>query len=345
MINDYGRKYKILKDSDSNLKGEDTRESLAAVISVKMPEPQFEGQTKSKLGNSEVRPIVDALVSEGLSTFLEENPAVAKAILERCLGAARAREAARKARDLTRRKSVLESASLPGKLADCTERDPAKCEIFIVEGDSAGGSAKTGRDRHYQAILPLRGKILNVEKTRLDKILLNQEIKNMITAFGCGIGQEFNIDKLRYHRIVCMTDADVDGAHIRILMLTFFYRYMPELIKQGYVYSAMPPLYKVTKGKQEYYVYDDAELQSLLDKLGRETKAEIQRYKGLGEMSSEQLWSTTMNPETRTMKRFELADAIAADEIFTLLMGDKVEPRKEFIEKNAKMVAETDLDL
>ena len=345
VINDYGRKYKILKDSDSNLKGEDTRESLAAVISVKMPEPQFEGQTKSKLGNSEVRPIVDALVSEGLSTFLEENPAVAKAILERCLGAARAREAARKARDLTRRKSVLESASLPGKLADCTERDPAKCEIFIVEGDSAGGSAKTGRDRHYQAILPLRGKILNVEKTRLDKILLNQEIKNMITAFGCGIGQEFNIDKLRYHRIVCMTDADVDGAHIRILMLTFFYRYMPELIKQGYVYSAMPPLYKVTKGKQEYYVYDDAELQSLLDKLGRETKAEIQRYKGLGEMSSEQLWSTTMNPETRTMKRFELADAIAADEIFTLLMGDKVEPRKEFIEKNAKTVAETDLDL
>mgnify|MGYP004630258107 CR=1 FL=1 len=345
VINDYGRKYKILKDSDSNLKGEDTRESLAAVISVKMPEPQFEGQTKSKLGNSEVRPIVDALVSEGLSTFLEENPAVAKAILERCLGAARAREAARKARDLTRRKSVLESASLPGKLADCTERDPAKCEIFIVEGDSAGGSAKTGRDRHYQAILPLRGKILNVEKTRLDKILLNQEIKNMITAFGCGIGQEFNIDKLRYHRIVCMTDADVDGAHIRILMLTFFYRYMPELIKQGYVYSAMPPLYKVTKGKQEYYVYDDVELQSLLDKLGRETKAEIQRYKGLGEMSSEQLWSTTMNPETRTMKRFELADAIAADEIFTLLMGDKVEPRKEFIEKNAKMVAETDLDL
>ncbi len=345
VINDYGRKYKILKDSDSHLKGEDTRESLAAVISVKMPEPQFEGQTKSKLGNSEVRPIVDALVSEGLSTFLEENPAVAKAILERCLGAARAREAARKARDLTRRKSVLESASLPGKLADCTERDPAKCEIFIVEGDSAGGSAKTGRDRHYQAILPLRGKILNVEKTRLDKILLNQEIKNMITAFGCGIGQEFNIDKLRYHRIVCMTDADVDGAHIRILMLTFFYRYMPELIKQGYVYSAMPPLYKVTKGKQEYYVYDDAELQSLLDKLGRETKAEIQRYKGLGEMSSEQLWSTTMNPETRTMKRFELADAIAADEIFTLLMGDKVEPRKEFIEKNAKMVAETDLDL
>ena len=345
VINDYGRRYKILKEADSDLKGEDTRESLAAIVSVKMHEPQFEGQTKSKLGNSEVRPIVYALVTEGLTTYFEENPTVARAILDRCLGAARAREAARKARDLTRRKTVLESAALPGKLADCSERDPAKCEIFIVEGDSAGGSAKTGRDRHYQAILPLRGKILNVEKTRLDKILMNQEIKNMITAFGCGVGQDFNLDKLRYHRIVCMTDADVDGAHIRILMLTFFYRYMPELIKQGYVYSAMPPLYKVTKGKQEYYVYDDAELQALLDKLGRDTKAEIQRYKGLGEMSSEQLWTTTMNPETRTMKRFELADAIAADETFTLLMGDRVEPRKEFIEQNAKTVTEMDLDL
>ena len=345
VINDYGRRYKILKEADSDLKGEDTRESLAAIVSVKMHEPQFEGQTKSKLGNSKVRPIVYALVTEGLTTYFEENPTVARAILDRCLGAARAREAARKARDLTRRKTVLESAALPGKLADCSERDPAKCEIFIVEGDSAGGSAKTGRDRHYQAILPLRGKILNVEKTRLDKILMNQEIKNMITAFGCGVGQDFNLDKLRYHRIVCMTDADVDGAHIRILMLTFFYRYMPELIKQGYVYSAMPPLYKVTKGKQEYYVYDDAELQALLDKLGRDTKAEIQRYKGLGEMSSEQLWTTTMNPETRTMKRFELADAIAADETFTLLMGDRVEPRKEFIEQNAKTVTEMDLDL
>ncbi len=342
-VNDYGRKYKILKDADSNLKGEDTRESLAAIVSVKMPEPQFEGQTKSKLGNSEVKPIVDKLVYEGLSTFLEENPAVSKIILDRCLGAARAREAARKARDMTRRKTVLETASLPGKLADCSERDPAKCEIFIVEGDSAGGSAKEGRDRHYQAILPLRGKILNVEKTRLDKILVNQQIKNMITAFGCGIGQEFNLEKLRYHRIVCMTDADVDGAHIRILMLTFFYRYMPELIKQGYVYSAMPPLYKITKGKNEYYVYSDEELQRKLDELGRDTKAEIQRYKGLGEMSAEQLWTTTMNPETRTMKRFELSDAIAADEIFTLLMGDQVEPRREFIEQNAKMV--TDLDL
>ena len=342
-VNDYGRRYKILKDADANLKQEDVRESLAAIISVKMPEPQFEGQTKSKLGNSEVRGIVDSLVSDSLSTFFEENPSVARAILDRCLGAARAREAARKARELTRRKSVLESGSMPGKLADCSERDPAKCEIFIVEGDSAGGSAKTGRDRHFQAILPLRGKILNVEKTRLDKILINQEIKNMITAFGCGIGQDFNLEKLRYHRIVCMTDADVDGAHIRILMLTFFYRYMPELIKQGYVYSAMPPLYKITKGKQEYYVYSDEELQQTLDRLGRETKAEIQRYKGLGEMSSEQLWSTTMDPDTRTMKQFNLSDAMAADEIFTLLMGDKVEPRREFIEHNSKLV--TDLDL
>ncbi len=343
VINDYGRKYKMIKDADANLKSDDVRESLAAIVSVKMPEPQFEGQTKSKLGNSEVRGIVDSLFSESLSTYFEENPNVAKTILDRCLGAARAREAARKARELTRRKSALESGSMPGKLADCSERDPAKCEIFMVEGDSAGGSAKTGRDRHFQAILPLRGKILNVEKTRLDKILINQEIKNMITAFGCGIGDEFNIAKLRYHRIVCMTDADVDGAHIRILMLTFFYRYMPELIKQGYVYSAMPPLYKITKGKQEYYVYDDTELQQLLDKLGRDNKPEIQRYKGLGEMSSEQLWTTTMNPETRTMKRFTLSDAIAADEVFTLLMGDKVEPRKEFIEQNCKMVADLDL--
>ena len=336
-INNYGRKYKILKDADANLKGEDTRESLAAVISVKMPEPQFEGQTKSKLGNSEVRPIVDSLVYEGLEIFLEENPAVAKTILERCLGAARAREAARKARDLTRRKTVLESGSLPGKLADCTERDPSKCEIFIVEGDSAGGSAKTGRDRMYQAILPLRGKILNVEKARLDKILISEQIKNMITAFGCGVGDDFNIDKLRYHRIVCMTDADVDGAHIRILMLTFFYRYMRPLIEKGYVYIAMPPLYKVTKGKQEYYVYNDQELQKLLDQIGRETKAEIQRYKGLGEMSSEQLWHTTMNPETRTMMKVTMEDAMAADEIITLLMGDKVEPRREFIEQNSEL--------
>ena len=346
VINDYGRnkcRPPVLKDADANLKGEDVRESLTAIVSVKMHEPQFEGQTKSKLGNSEVRPIVDAMVAEGLSTYLEENPAVARMILDRCCNAARAREAARKARDLTRRKTVLESASLPGKLADCSERDPAKCEIFIVEGDSAGGSAKTGRDRHYQAILPLRGKILNVEKTRLDKILLNQEIKNMITAFGCGIGEEFNADKLRYHRIVCMTYADVDGAHIRILMLTFFYRYMRPLIENGYVYIAMPPLYKVTKNKQEYYVYDDVELEKLMQQIGRDPKPEIQRYKGLGEMSSEQLWTTTMNPETRTMMKVSVEDAMAADEIMSLLMGDKVEPRREFIEQNYDMV--TDLDL
>ena len=303
VINDYGRnkcRPPVLKDADANLKGEDVRESLTAIVSVKMHEPQFEGQTKSKLGNSEVRPIVDAMVAEGLSTYLEENPAVARMILDRCCNAARAREAARKARDLTRRKTVLESASLPGK-------------------------------------------ILNVEKTRLDKILLNQEIKNMITAFGCGIGEEFNADKLRYHRIVCMTDADVDGAHIRILMLTFFYRYMRPLIENGYVYIAMPPLYKVTKNKQEYYVYDDVELEKLMQQIGRDPKPEIQRYKGLGEMSSEQLWTTTMNPETRTMMKVSVEDAMAADEIMSLLMGDKVEPRREFIEQNYDMV--TDLDL
>ncbi len=342
-INDYGRRFKMLKDSDANLKAEDVRESLAAVISVKLKEPQFEGQTKSKLGNSQVRSIVDALVSEELSAFLEENPSVAHAILDRCLGAARAREAARKARELTRRKTVLESAALPGKLADCSETDPAKCEIFIVEGDSAGGSAKTGRDRHYQAILPLRGKILNVEKTRIDKALMNAEIKNMITAFGCGVGPEFDLSKLRYHRIVCMTDADVDGAHIRILMLTFFYRYMRPLIDNGYVYIAMPPLYKVTKGKQEHYVYDDNELQRLLDEIGRDPKPEIQRYKGLGEMSAEQLWQTTMNPETRTMLQVTARDAVAADEAMTLLMGDQVEPRREFIEQNYNMVADLDI--
>ena len=342
-INDYGRRYKYLKEADTNLKSEDVRESIAAVISVKLMEPQFEGQTKSKLGNSVVRGIVDSLVSEELSAYLEENPSVGRAILDRCLGAARAREAARKARELTRRKTVLESASLPGKLADCSERDPAKCEIFIVEGDSAGGSAKTGRDRHFQAIMPLRGKILNVEKTRIDKALLNAEIKNMITAFGCGFGDEFDLAKLRYHRIVCMTDADVDGAHIRILMLTFFYRYMRPLIDNGFVYIAMPPLYKVTKGKQEHYVYDDKELQALLDRIGRDPKPEIQRYKGLGEMSAEQLWTPTMNPETRTMKQVTAHDAIAADEAMTLLMGDQVEPRREFIEQNYDLVRDLDV--
>ncbi len=343
VINDYGRKYKILKEADSNLKGEDVRESLAAIISVKLVEPQFEGQTKSKLGSSEVKDVVNTLMKEQLSIFLEENPPIARAILDRCLGAARAREAARKARDLTRRKTVLESASLPGKLADCSERDPSKCEIFLVEGDSAGGSAKTGRDRHFQAILPLRGKILNVEKTRLDKALSNAEIKAMITAFGCGIGDDFNPDKLRYHRIVCMTDADVDGSHIRILMLTFFYRYMRPLIEKGFVYIAMPPLYKVTKQKQEYYVYDDAELEQLMQRIGRDPKPEIQRYKGLGEMSSEQLWTTTMDPATRTMMRVTAEDAMAADEVFTLLMGDKVEPRREFIEENATLVKDLDI--
>jgi len=342
-INDYGRKFKILKDADANLKGEDVRESLAAVISVKLKEPQFEGQTKSKLGNSEVRGIVESLVYEQLNDFLEETPSVAGVILDRCLGAARAREAARKARELTRRKSVLESAALPGKLADCSEQDPAKSEIFLVEGNSAGGSAKSGRDRHYQAILPLRGKILNVEKTRLDRVLMNEEIKNMITAFGCGIGQDFDLTKLRYHRIVCMTDADVDGAHIRVLMLTFFYRYMRPLIEKGYVYIAMPPLYKVTKNKVERYVYNDDALEELLNEIGREPKPEIQRYKGLGEMSSEQLWTTTMNPETRTMMQVTVADAIAADETFTLLMGDQVEPRREFIEQNYDLVPDLDV--
>ena len=342
-INDYGRKYKLIKDNEQNLKGEDVRESLTAIVSIKMEDPQFESQTKSKLGSGEVRGIVDSLVSEELSTYLEENPAVARAILDRCLSAQRAREAARKARELTRRKTVLESASLPGKLADCSERDPSKCEIFLVEGDSAGGSAKEGRDRHFQAILPLRGKILNVEKVNEAKALSNQEIRSMITAFGCGFGKDFDESKLRYHRIVCMTDADVDGAHIRILMLTFFYRFMRPLIEKGYVYAAMPPLYKVTRGKMERYVYDDEELQRVLDEIGRDPKPEIQRYKGLGEMSKEQLWSTTMDPAHRTMMRITPEDAMAADEIFTLLMGDQVEPRKKFIEENSDLVKDLDV--
>ena len=340
VINDYARKTGMLKANDANLTGDDVREGLTAIVSVKLVEPQFEGQTKTKLGNSEIRPLVDSMVSEKLATYLEENPSAARAVLDKCLSAARAREAARKARDLTRRKTALESAALPGKLADCSERDPAKCEIFIVEGDSAGGSAKQGRDRHFQAILPLRGKILNVEKTRMDRALSNAEIKAMITAFGAGFGKEFDPSKLRYHRIVCMTDADVDGNHIRILLLTFFYRFMPKLIEDGYVYAAQPPLYKVTRGKTEQYVYSDDQLQKLLDEMGRDAKPEIQRYKGLGEMSYQQLWDTTMNPETRSMYRVEMKDAIAADELFTLLMGDQVEPRKEFIEQNAKLVAD-----
>ncbi len=343
VVNDYARKSGALKGADQNLSGEDVREGLTAIISVKLQEPQFEGQTKAKLGNSEIRTIVDQLVSEGLSVYMEENPASAKIVIDKCLTAARAREAARKARDLTRRKTALESASLPGKLADCSERDPAKCEIFLVEGDSAGGSAKTGRDRHFQAILPLRGKILNVEKTRMDRILANDEIKAMITAFGGGFNQDFDPAKLRYHRIVCMTDADVDGSHIRILLLTFFYRHFPRLIEDGYVYIAQPPLYKVTRGKTVTYVYTDEQLQAYLDELGRDVKPDVQRYQGLGEMSSEQLWETTMNPATRSMYQVSIKDAIAADELFTLLMGDQVEPRREFIEENAKLVAELDI--
>ena len=343
VINDYGRKHGILKASDANLTGDDIREGMAAIVSVKLEDPQFESQTKSKLGNSEVRTIVNSLVGKQLGDYLEENPATAKLILDRCLAASRAREAARKARDLTRRKTVLESASLPGKLADCSERDPSKCEIFLVEGDSAGGSAKMGRDRHFQAILPLRGKILNVEKTRLDRVLANEEIKAMITAFGCGVGEDFDISKLRYDRIVCMTDADVDGSHIRILMLTFFYRYMRPLIEQGHVYAAQPPLYKVTYQKTERYCYSDAELDKVMTEIGREKKPDVQRYKGLGEMSAEQLWNTTMDPKQRTMLRVSVEDAIAADEIMSLLMGEKVEPRREFIEQNSKLVLDLDI--
>jgi DNA gyrase subunit B len=342
VINEYARKTNVLKAGDPNFSGEDTREGLAAIISVKLTEPQFEGQTKTKLGNSDIRGFVENTLNEKLAAYLEENPSVARMIMEKCVSAFRAREAAKKARDLTRRKNVLESASLPGKLADCSERDPRLCEIFIVEGNSAGGSAKQGRERKYQAVLPLRGKILNVEKTRLDRILANEEIKTMITAFGAGIGEEFNEEKLRYHKIICMTDADVDGSHIRTLLLTFFYRFMRPLIENGYVYIAQPPLYKVTKNKKEHYVYNDRELDELLEEIGREG-VELQRYKGLGEMNPEQLWDTTMNPETRTILRVELEDAISADETFSILMGDKVEPRRQFIEENARMVKNLDI--
>ena len=342
-LNDYARKYKILKDNDDALKGEDIREGLSAIVSVKLVEPQFEGQTKTKLGNAYIRGLVDSAVSEGMSVYLEEHPAEARAIVDKCLTAARARDAARKARELTRRKTALDSTSLPGKLTDCTEKDPEKCEIFIVEGDSAGGSAKMGRDPAHQAILPLRGKILNVEKTRMDKILANNEIRAMITAFGAGIDEEFDTSKLRYHKIVCMTDADVDGSHIRILMLTFFFRHMRPLIEQGYVYVAQPPLYRITKGKNIYYAYDDEELSSILERIGREPKPLINRYKGLGEMNPEQLWETTMDPERRVMLQVHLEDAMKADEIFSVLMGDKVEPRREFIENNSKLVVDLDV--
>ena len=340
--NDYAKKNNIIKGNQSNLSGEDIREGITSVISLKIREPQFEGQTKTKLGNSEVRGIVDSIVSEGLNEYFEEHPDITKKILDKAVMAARAREAARKARELTRRKNALEVSSLPGKLADCSVKDPAHCEIFIVEGDSAGGSAKQGRDRRFQAILPIRGKILNVEKARLDRIYANAEIRTMITAFGSGISDEFDLSKLRYNKIVIMTDADVDGAHIRTLLLTFFYRYMKPLIEHGHVYIAQPPLYQIRKGKKSWYTYSDDELTAKLDEVGRDS-AVIQRYKGLGEMNPEQLWDTTMNPEGRTMLQVSMEDAEAADELFTILMGDKVEPRRQFIEEHAKLARNLDI--
>ena len=343
VINDYAKKFGHIKESDKNLSGDDVREGLTAVVSVKISEPQFEGQTKTKLGNSEVRGVVDSIVADGVGTFLEENPAVGKIIIDKALMAARARDAARKARELTR-KSVLERSTLPGKLADCSSKDPMECEIYIVEGDSAGGSAKQGRNRKFQAILPLRGKILNVEKQRLDRILNADSIRSMVTAFGAGIGKDFDVSKLRYNRIIIMTDADVDGAHIRTLLLTFFYRYMRPLIDEGHVFIAQPPLYKVSKGKKEIYAYTDEELESALNEMGgKDSSVDIQRYKGLGEMNANQLWDTTMNPEERILLKATVEDAIAADEIFTILMGDKVEPRREFIKKNAKKVSNLDI--
>ncbi len=344
-FNDYARKNKLLKDSEPNLSGDDIREGLTAIVSVKIEDPQFEGQTKQKLGNSEARGAVDSVVSKQLEIFLEQNPSVAKTTIEKSVLAQRAREAARKARDLTRRKSALDSMSLPGKLADCSDKDPKNCEIYIVEGDSAGGSAKTARNRATQAILPLRGKILNVEKARLDKIYANKEIKAMITAFGTGIHEDFDISKLRYHKIIIMTDADVDGAHIATLLLTFLYRFMPELIKQGYVYLAQPPLYKIEKNKKIWYAYDDDELNNILTEIGRDGNNKIQRYKGLGEMDAEQLWETTMDPEKRILLRVTMDEAATSeiDLVFTTLMGDKVEPRREFIEENARFVKNLDI--
>ena len=344
-FNDYARKNKLLKENEPNLSGDDIREGLTTIISIKIGEPQFEGQTKQKLGNSEARGAVDSIVSEKLMIFLEQNPAVGKIIAEKAVLAQRARDAARKARDLTRRKTALETMSLPGKLADCSDKDPEKCEIYIVEGDSAGGSAKTARSRATQAILPLRGKILNVEKSRLDKILVNNEIKAMITAFGTGIHEEFDISKLRYHKIIIMTDANVDGAHISTLLLTFFYRFMPELIRQGYVYLAQPPLYKIEKNKKVWYAYDDNQLNDILNEIGRDQNNRIQRYKGLGEMDPEQLWETTMDPERRILLKVTIDDAklAALNDTFNTLMGDKVEPRREFIETHAKYVRNLDI--
>ena len=344
-FNDYARKNKLLKDNEQSLTGEDIREGLTAIVSIKIGEPQFEGQTKQKLGNSEARGAVESIVSDKLGVFLEQNPAIGKLIVEKSVMAQRARDAARKARDLTRRKGALDSMSLPGKLADCSDKDPAKCEIYIVEGDSAGGSAKTARSRATQAILPLRGKILNVEKARLDKILVNNEIKAMITAFGTGIHEDFDITKLRYHKIIIMTDADVDGAHISTLLLTFLYRFMPDLIREGYVYLAKPPLYKIERNKKEWYAYSDDELNAILTEIGHDQNNKIQRYKGLGEMDAEQLWETTMDPERRILMRVSMDDAekVSIDETFSVLMGDKVEPRREFIEKNAKYVRNLDI--
>ncbi len=341
-INDYCRKYNLLKENDENLSGEDVREGLTAILSLKVREPQFEGQTKTKLGNSEIRGIVDTIMFEGLNEFFEENPAITRKVIEKSLMASRAREAARKARELTRRKNALEVSALPGKLADCSVKDPEQAEIYLVEGDSAGGSAKQGRDRRFQAILPLRGKILNVEKARLDKILNNEEIRTMITAFGCGISDDFDIEKARYGKIIIMTDADVDGAHIRTLLLTFFYRYMQPLILAGKVYIAQPPLYLVKKGKEQWYLYSDEELERRMSLSGRDGTT-VQRYKGLGEMNPEQLWTTTMNPEVRTILQVTLEDAVEADDIFSKLMGDKVEPRRQFIEEYAKMVQNLDI--
>jgi DNA gyrase subunit B len=344
-FNDYARENKLLKDSDINLTGDDIREGLTAIVSIKIEDPQFEGQTKQKLGNSQARGAVESVVSEQLTYYLEQNPIVAKSILEKSILAQRAREAARKARDLTRRKTALEGTSLPGKLADCSDKDPKNCEIYIVEGDSAGGSAKTARSRATQAILPLRGKILNVEKARLDKIYANAEIKAMITAFGTGIHEDFDITKLRYDKIIIMTDADVDGAHIATLMLTFIYRFMPELIKQGHVYLAKPPLYKLEKNKQVWYCYSDEELDNVLSEVGRDQNNKIQRYKGLGEMDAEQLWDTTMDPEKRILLRVNMDDDAESevDITFDTLMGDRVEPRRQFIEEHAKYVQNLDI--
>jgi DNA gyrase subunit B len=343
VLNDYARKYNYLKENEK-LMGEDTREGLTCVLSVKLLEPQFEGQTKTKLGNSEIRGLVESIVNTKYAAFLEENPQVARVIIDKCISAARAREAARKARDLTRRKNALESTTLPGKLADCQERDPAKCEIFIVEGDSAGGSAKQGRDRKFQAILPLWGKMLNVEKARVDVVYGNDKLMPVVTALGTGIGEDFDISKLRYYKVIIMADADVDGSHIRTLLLTFFFRYMKELIERGHVYIARPPLFKVTKGKEEFYAYSEKEVAKITAEKGWDKKTcTIQRFKGLGEMSAEQLWETTMNPETRTMLRVEMENSYSADEIFTTLMGDKVEPRKIFIQENAKLVTNLDI--